>query len=127
MQHIGTMSDPIEAAILEKLAKLGPGKSIEPAEVAKALRMLLDCAEGMCTIHASGMVHRDLKTHNLLVDQNDRVVVGDLGMTHRLEENTGQVLANRGTADAPGGTVTAAPQGRWASRCDTSAPIARSG
>ena len=28
------MSDPIEAAILEKLAKLGPGKSIEPADVA---------------------------------------------------------------------------------------------
>lgn len=32
------MSDPIEAAILEKLAKLGPGKSIEPAEVAKELQ-----------------------------------------------------------------------------------------
>ena len=90
-------------------ARAGDGSmkpNAPPAEVAKALRMLLDCAEGMCTIHASGMVHRDLKTHNLLVDQNDRVIVGDLGMTHRLEENTGQVLANRGTADAPpGGTV----------------------
>lgn len=32
------MSDPIETAILEKLAKLGPGKSIEPAEVAKELQ-----------------------------------------------------------------------------------------
>ena len=32
------MSDPIETAILEKLAKLGPGKSIEPAEVAKDLQ-----------------------------------------------------------------------------------------
>ena len=32
------MSDPIEAAILEKLAKLAPGKSIEPAEVAKDLQ-----------------------------------------------------------------------------------------
>jgi hypothetical protein len=31
------MSDPIEAAILEKLAKLGPGKSIEPADVAKEM------------------------------------------------------------------------------------------
>ena len=32
------MSDPIETAIFEKLAKLGAGKSIEPAEVAKELQ-----------------------------------------------------------------------------------------
>lgn len=32
------MSDPIETAILEKLAKLGPGKSIEPSDVAKELQ-----------------------------------------------------------------------------------------
>lgn len=32
------MSDPIEDAILQKLSALGPGKSIEPAEVAKALQ-----------------------------------------------------------------------------------------
>jgi hypothetical protein len=38
MQHIGAMSDPIEAAIFEKLAKLPSGKSIEPAEVAKEMQ-----------------------------------------------------------------------------------------
>lgn len=42
MQHIGPMSDPIEAAIFEKLAKADPknvgGKSIEPADVAKELQ-----------------------------------------------------------------------------------------
>lgn len=32
------MTDPIEAAIAEKLSKLAPGKSIEPADVAKALQ-----------------------------------------------------------------------------------------
>ena len=32
------MSDPIETAILNKIASLEPGKSIEPAEVAKALQ-----------------------------------------------------------------------------------------
>ena len=32
------MSDPIETAILNKIAALEPGKSIEPAEVAKALQ-----------------------------------------------------------------------------------------
>ena len=38
MQHIGAMTDPIEAAIAEKLSKLAPGKSIEPADVAKELQ-----------------------------------------------------------------------------------------
>ena len=32
------MSDPIETAILNKIASLEPGKSIEPAEVAKTLQ-----------------------------------------------------------------------------------------
>lgn len=32
------MSDPIEAVILNKLSAIGPGKSIEPAEVAKDLQ-----------------------------------------------------------------------------------------
>ncbi|WP_428154406.1 DUF3253 domain-containing protein [Brevundimonas sp.] len=32
------MSDPIETAILNKIAALEPGKSIEPAEVAKELQ-----------------------------------------------------------------------------------------
>ena len=32
------MSDPIETAILNKIAGLEPGKSIEPAEVAKELQ-----------------------------------------------------------------------------------------
>ena len=38
MHHTGVMSDPIEAAIFEKLAKLAPGKSIEPADVAKDMQ-----------------------------------------------------------------------------------------
>jgi hypothetical protein len=38
MQHIAPMSDPIEDAILQKLSALEPGKSIEPAEVAKSLQ-----------------------------------------------------------------------------------------
>jgi hypothetical protein len=38
MQHIAPMSDPIEDAILQKLSALEPGKSIEPAEVAKAIQ-----------------------------------------------------------------------------------------
>jgi len=38
MPHMGVMSDPIETAILEKLANIGAGKSVEPAEIAKDLQ-----------------------------------------------------------------------------------------
>lgn len=38
MQHIGHMTDRIEAEIFNQLAALAPGKSIEPADVAKVLQ-----------------------------------------------------------------------------------------
>jgi hypothetical protein len=69
-----------------------------PAVLALLLRALLDAAEGMRAIHAAQMVHRDLKTHNLLVDVHGRVLVGDLGLTRRLQEHTGHALTEHAGA-----------------------------
>jgi serine/threonine protein kinase len=55
------------------------------------LRLLLDCAEGMAAIHAAGLIHRDLKPHNLLLDHLGRCVVGDLGLSRRLEASNGEL------------------------------------
>lgn len=38
---------------------------------------------------SQGLVHRDLKPQNLLVDAAQRLVVGDLGLSRRLEVSTG--------------------------------------
>ncbi|CAH8561058.1 unnamed protein product [Schistosoma margrebowiei] len=37
-------------------------------------------AKGMGYLHAKGIVHRDLKTRNLFLEDNSRVVIGDFGV-----------------------------------------------
>uniref|UniRef100_J3MJZ9 Protein kinase domain-containing protein n=1 Tax=Oryza brachyantha TaxID=4533 RepID=J3MJZ9_ORYBR len=43
------------------------------------VRLALDVARGMECLHAEGVVHRDLKSQNLLLDGGGRVKVADLG------------------------------------------------
>ncbi|KAF0906565.1 hypothetical protein E2562_012019 [Oryza meyeriana var. granulata] len=43
------------------------------------VRLALDVARGMEYLHARGVVHRDLKSQNLLLDNGERAKVADLG------------------------------------------------
>ncbi|ESQ36007.1 hypothetical protein EUTSA_v10006727mg [Eutrema salsugineum] len=66
----------------------------------RRIKMALDVAMGMNCLHTSTptIVHRDLKTPNLLVDNNWNVKVGDFGLS-RLKHNT--FLSSKSTAGTP--------------------------
>jgi serine/threonine protein kinase len=50
-----------------------------PVTPARACRIARDILAGLAEIHARGLVHRDLKASNLLIDQTERAVLLDLG------------------------------------------------
>jgi eukaryotic-like serine/threonine-protein kinase len=62
----------------------------------RALRWLREAASGLDAAHEAGIVHRDIKPANLLLDDHDRLGIGDFGIARLAWEEqvtqTGQVL-----------------------------------
>ncbi|KAL1332057.1 hypothetical protein HN51_060935 [Arachis hypogaea] len=73
-------------------------RSNQPLDIRRLLRMALDVAKGMNYLHHRNppIVHRDLKSSNLLVDKNWTVKVGDFGLS-RLKDSTLLTSKGRGT------------------------------
>ncbi|GMQ03664.1 hypothetical protein CsSME_00049387 [Camellia sinensis var. sinensis] len=99
---MGAVTHPPNLSILTEylprgsLYKLLHRPNNQPDEK-KRLRMALDVAKGMNYLHTSHpiIVHRDLKTPNLLVDKNWVVKVCDFGLS-RMKHNT--FLSSKSTA-----------------------------
>ena len=60
-----------------------------PLSVAAAVDAILQSAKGLAYAHTQGIIHRDIKPHNLLRDQNGVIKVTDLGLA-RLNHGAGR-------------------------------------
>ncbi|MEY2516372.1 MAG: eukaryotic-like serine/threonine-protein kinase [bacterium] len=82
----GTVADRLRAA----------AKDDEPIDHETALRWLREAAAGLDVAHAAGIVHRDVKPANLLLDAQGRLAVADFGIARLADDTgmtqTGQVL-----------------------------------
>ncbi|KAK4354770.1 hypothetical protein RND71_026964 [Anisodus tanguticus] len=60
------------------------------------LKVAIDVSKGMNYLHQNKIIHRDLKTANLLMDENQVVKVADFGVA-RVEVQSGVMTAETGT------------------------------
>jgi tetratricopeptide (TPR) repeat protein/tRNA A-37 threonylcarbamoyl transferase component Bud32 len=59
------------------------------------LRIFLDAGRGLAAAHARGIIHRDFKADNVLVDAEERVFVADFGLARGARDLTADDTSSR--------------------------------
>lgn len=61
------------------------------------LRLALDVARGLRYLHSKNIVHRDVKTENLILDENGKVKIADFGVARLQARDLSEMTGNTGT------------------------------
>lgn len=85
--------EPPTMCIITELAEEGSLHSVLHERCLRPeYKTLLDIssqiADAIAFCHEKNLVHRDLKTHNILLNSNNRVVVADFGLAVNMDSNT---------------------------------------
>lgn len=73
--------------VVDKRGPLPPGEAIE---------RILDVIDGLSEAHRVGMIHRDIKPSNCFLTADDRVKVGDFGLSKSLSDSREHHLTQTG-------------------------------
>jgi alpha-L-fucosidase len=73
---------------------VGSPKLRSERTIAKLVRKI---ALGLAAAHGKGILHRDLKPGNILLDERNEPVITDFGLARRVEQNVEQRLTQEGT------------------------------
>ena len=68
----------------------------QPLPWREALRILLPVAHGLAYAHGHGIIHRDVKPANILLNEDDRPILTDFGIAKLLEAPGGHTLTASG-------------------------------
>jgi serine/threonine protein kinase len=87
-EHVVSVLDvDVRADLAYLVMEYLPGRSMSqlvaaegPLPVARATRILTQVLDGLEYLHRHNFVHRDVKPANILIDDNDRAVLVDLGI-----------------------------------------------
>ena len=69
-----------------------------PRPLAEIVAMLVQAGHGLAAAHAAGLVHRDFKPENVLVDRHGRARVADFGLARSHGHDVAAVTTPRGGA-----------------------------
>ena len=80
---------------------LSAGSGGRPVDATRAAQRVAEIARAVAHAHRAGVIHRDLKPGNVLVDSGGRASITDFGLAKRLDEEvaltlTGEVLGSPG-------------------------------